>query len=82
MNRQRPSRERTRVSAAAAVLFVTMVAGCSSDDEPTKAAPASTDRAEVVAALVQDVILPANGSAATEAAAASTARARAATPSA
>lgn len=73
MNRQRPSRERTRVSAAAAVLFVTMVAGCSSDDEPTKAAPASTDRAEVVAALVQDVILPANGSAATEAAAASTA---------
>ena len=73
MNRQRPSRERTRVSAAAAVLFVTMVAGCSSDDEPTKAAPASTDRAEVVAALVRDVILPANASAATGAAAASTA---------
>jgi predicted lipoprotein len=74
MNRQRPSRARSRVSAAAAVLFVTtLVAGCSSDDEPTKAAPATADRAEVVAALVQDVILPANASAATEAAAASTA---------
>ena len=74
MNRQLPSRARSRVSAAAAVLFVaTLVAGCSSDDEPTTAAPASTDRAEVVAALVQDVILPANASAATEAAAASAA---------
>lgn len=62
-----------RLSLGAVLLVALLLAGCSSDDDPKADAPATADRGEVVAALVKDVILPANTTVAADAAAATAA---------